>query len=227
MKSLLLFLAIAFIFCVHRGRNDIDQEVPTMEQLDSLYQNQWNLPRYDSAKNAANATYLSDTEKRIIYYLNLVRLNPELFANTYGKGYKGSVCCTNDPYFNVNEELLMGYLKTLMPMGVLKPDSTMYPYAACQATVMGQKGIIRNGHSRVETGCRAIPDFAENIDYGQHTPLDVVMMWLNESINSKGPNQYGHRLNCLNRNFVRVCVACRPHTILQQCVVLDLGYPIK
>jgi hypothetical protein len=90
MKLLLLFLVIAFIFCVHRGRNAIDQEVPTMEQLDSLYQNQWNLPRYDSAKSAANATYLTDTEKRIIYYLNLVRLNPELFAGIYAKGYKGS-----------------------------------------------------------------------------------------------------------------------------------------
>ena len=61
----------------------------------------------------------------------------------------------------------------------------MYTNADCQATALGKSGIYRNGHSRETTGCAAIPQYGENIDYGEHTPLDVVMMWVNEAINLK------------------------------------------
>jgi len=155
LKLMVLFWGFVFVSWFHRGHGEI--EVPTMERLDSLYKIQWNLPQYDSARSAERTFYLTEAEKKIIYYLNLVRLNPKLFADTYASGYKGSICCLNNAAFDEDEKLLISYLQTLTPMRVLRPDSTMYTYAACQATALGQKGIIKNGHNREATGCRAIP----------------------------------------------------------------------
>ena len=77
MKLLLLFLEIAFMSFASQRQSDIDQQFPTMEQLDSLYLNQWNLQKYNIANSAFRAVYLNAAEKKIIYYLNLVRLNPK------------------------------------------------------------------------------------------------------------------------------------------------------
>jgi hypothetical protein len=138
MKLLSLLLGIAIIFCAPRGRNEIDQQVTTMEQLDSLYQSQWNLSQCDSANSAKRAAYLNDAEKKVIYYLNLVRLNPRLFADTYASGYKGSICCSNNIAFDQNEKSLISFLQSLRPMPVLNSDRNMYTNADCQATAVGK-----------------------------------------------------------------------------------------
>jgi len=44
---------------------------------------QWNNPKYRMANTADSEDYLKQEEKMIYYYLNLVRMNPELFLNTF------------------------------------------------------------------------------------------------------------------------------------------------
>ena len=44
---------------------------------------EWNEPAYLAANSAQNEDYLTDKEKKVYYYLNLVRMNPKLFADTY------------------------------------------------------------------------------------------------------------------------------------------------
>lgn len=179
MKLLFLLLGVLLISLTNLGQDAIVQRFPSMEHLDSLYRLQWNSSQYAGANAAAKAVYLSEKEKRIIYYLNLARLNPKLFADTYATGYKGSNDYRNNPAFDANEKTLIGYLQSLKPMPLLKPDSLIFIDADCQATIVGQKGNLNDGHNRKLTGCKAIPDYAENIDYGKHTALDVVMAWLN------------------------------------------------
>lgn len=43
----------------------------------------WNNPLYRMANTAASEDYLREEEKMIYYYLNLVRMNPELFRETF------------------------------------------------------------------------------------------------------------------------------------------------
>lgn len=43
----------------------------------------WNFPEYHPANSAQNEEYLTTEEKQVYYYLNLVRMNPKLFAETY------------------------------------------------------------------------------------------------------------------------------------------------
>jgi uncharacterized protein YkwD len=54
------------------------------------YQNEeqlrkWDNPKYRLANTAINEDYLTKEEKMIYYYLNLVRMNPELFLDTFIK----------------------------------------------------------------------------------------------------------------------------------------------
>ena len=56
--------------------------------IDRYYRNneglkQWDNPKYRLANTAASEDYLKYEEKMIYYYLNLVRMNPELFLNTF------------------------------------------------------------------------------------------------------------------------------------------------
>ena len=56
--------------------------------IDRHYRNnedfkQWDNPKYRMAHTARSEDYLKREEKMIYYYLNLVRMNPELFLNTF------------------------------------------------------------------------------------------------------------------------------------------------
>ncbi len=53
----------------------------------AAYSSQWNLPMFEKANTAANASYLSNSEKEFIYVLNLARMNPYLFSETVLKPY--------------------------------------------------------------------------------------------------------------------------------------------
>ena len=58
------------------------------ELIDRYYSNneafrQWDNPRYRMANTAAGESYLKKEEKMIYYYLNLARMNPELFRKTF------------------------------------------------------------------------------------------------------------------------------------------------
>ena len=50
----------------------------------------WSDPKYQVANSAKNEAYLTAVEKEVYYYLNLVRMNPKLFADTYLKDMKNS-----------------------------------------------------------------------------------------------------------------------------------------
>ncbi|MFW5915858.1 MAG: hypothetical protein ACOCTM_00145 [Bacteroidota bacterium] len=53
------------------------------QQQEELHK--WDNPRYRLANSAKDEEYLTDEEKMIYYYLNLVRMNPDLFLQTFIK----------------------------------------------------------------------------------------------------------------------------------------------
>lgn len=44
---------------------------------------EWNNPKYRLANTAKDESYLKESEKKVFYFLNLARMNPELFRETF------------------------------------------------------------------------------------------------------------------------------------------------
>ncbi len=68
----------------------------------SQYSSQWNDIKYTKCNTAANTAYLSNSEKEIIYILNLIRTYPALFAKTVLKKYpalSGNGYLADDIYY--------------------------------------------------------------------------------------------------------------------------------
>ncbi|MCX6268067.1 MAG: CAP domain-containing protein [Bacteroidetes bacterium] len=164
----------------------------------------WNRPEYVIANSAQNEDYLTQEEKMVYYYLNLVRLNPALFAKTYlgdlrhSKGYY--------------EESLWMELQTLKPLPVLKPNRKLFESAQCHATQSGMTGYI--GHDR--TKCAAY--FAgECCHYGPSDPMEVVRgLLIDHDVSS-----LGHRKTCLNPRYTELGVSIQPHKSYIRNAVLD------
>ncbi|MFZ4564796.1 MAG: hypothetical protein ACOYNU_15565, partial [Bacteroidales bacterium] len=79
---------------------------------------EWNVSAYQGANSAQNEDYLTDEEKKVYYYLNLMRMNPKLFADTYLGYLKNST----DYY----ESTLYEELQRIKPRPVLKPNRRLF-----------------------------------------------------------------------------------------------------
>ena len=84
MKSLFtLFLSLSSLLLFSQNSNMAAGAVSPL----ALYSNEWNDVKYSKCNTAVNAAYLSNSEKEVIYILNLIRSYPALFANTVLKKY--------------------------------------------------------------------------------------------------------------------------------------------
>lgn len=196
---------------------------PTMQELDDRYKSDWDKPEYAIARTADKEPYLGDMEKKICYYMNLVRMNPRLFAATYATGYKGANGYANNRGFDENEESLIKELAGRNRMPLLYPSRRLYNYAHCQAAAIGSSGEVSDPHNRERTGCIIEGAYAENIGFGGINALDVVMGWLNDAGNAMGRNQLGHRTNCLNPVYDSIGISVHNHSVYEKCMVMDLS----
>jgi uncharacterized protein YkwD len=163
----------------------------------------WNDPKYLKANSAENEDYLTDTEKQVYYYMNLVRMNPKLFADTYLKDLKNS----HDGY----ESSLYAELQKLKPLGILKPDRQLFESARCHAVESGKRGYV--GHKRFKCD----EDYmGECCYYGETEALGIVT----ELLIDEGVESLGHRRIILD-NFTELGVSIQPHKTYGQNCVMD------
>jgi uncharacterized protein YkwD len=180
------------------------------------YSPEWNNRKYAIANTAANANYMTDTEKMVIYVLNLIRLNPSLFCETVLKPYPNS---DSDMAHYNSSEYFASLVNTLtyrqQPLGILYPDSLSYVSALCHAQYSGSVGYV--GHDR-SPDCNLIAHFhGECCDYGFNTALDIVIDLL---IDEDEPD-LGHREICLDPKFNKLGVSIRPHSVYKYNTVMD------
>jgi hypothetical protein len=192
---------------------DLNSDKPTAAELDNKFKSSWDKPEYQIANTAMNEAYLNDTEKRVYYYLNLARLNPVLFADTYVEGYKGEIGYTNNKDFDSYKATLLTELRKTDPLNIITPDKDLYDLALCQAIGIGQRGI--KSHDRTITGCKS-GYHAECISYAMHNSLEIVMQLLIDY----GVPTLGHRKICLGQ-YAKMGVAISPHKEWDSCAVLD------
>lgn len=119
-------------------------------ELDIKFSNQWTEAERKQANSAVSADYLTQVEKEIYYYLNLMRINPPRFAETYAKAYNGSTGWENGFAFDERKDSLLRELAHKEPMPVLVPDYNLFRSADCFANNCGVLGLT--GHDRTESG---------------------------------------------------------------------------
>lgn len=158
-------------------------------------QKEWTVEMLEKANTAKDIVYLTEEEKSVLYYCNLVRMYPVLFMNTYAKKYIDSA--KNSSTYTKS---LLSTLKKTPGMEALYPSDQLYAIAKLHATEFGNKGKLGHGDFKkrfagYSAECKCF--VGENIDYGHNTGLDIVMSLL---IDEKVSN-LAHRKNILNPEF--------------------------
>lgn len=157
-----------------------------------------------TANTASKELYLTEKEKMVYYYLNLVRMDPKGFVEKYLSGIRNS----KDSY----ESSLIKELLVLKPLQPLKPNYKLFESALCHAEESGKSGYT--GHTR--TKC-AKYFMGECCQYGISDPLKIVI----ELLIDQGIPSLGHRKICLDVSFSELGVSMQPHKVYGVNTVLD------
>jgi uncharacterized protein YkwD len=165
----------------------------------------WADVKYQAANTASAVTYLSDEEKKVVFYLNLARMFPSRFADLYLTGDAGKAPTEG------NELSLYQGLKKMKPLPPLKPEQQLSVTAKCWATEAGNSGVI--GHDRKI--CKE-EYWAECCHYGSSGGLHVVLNLLIDN----GVESLGHRHICLG-DYTTIGVSIQPHKTWGTNAVLD------
>ncbi|HTA28146.1 MAG TPA: CAP domain-containing protein [Bacteroidia bacterium] len=177
----------------------------------------WDKDILKQANTAASASYLSDEEKKLIYYTNLCRLQPKLFCQTVLEDY-----LKNHPDMVKGSVGLKHTLMADKACAVLVPDEEFCKMAKTYATKMGKEG--KEGHldfeQRMKPFMKKYMAVGENCDYGNELGLDAFMHLL---IDQSDPVSLGHRKNLLDINFKAIGVAGAPHKTYRFNYVMDFG----
>lgn len=174
------------------------------------------------ANSAAQSSFMSEQEKLVVYYTNLVRINPELFANTYLENYLEQ----NDLKKDKEIRMLVKELEATGKRAILKPSLSLTNVARAHAKDMGEVG--KTGHNssngksfraRMDEVSKIYSGINENCNYGNEKGVDIFMDLL---IDRNVPN-YGHRKNILDPEMKYIGVAIEPHKRYRVNCVQDFG----
>ena len=178
------------------------------------------------ANTASDVDYLTKEEKELFYYLNLARLEPKIFAQTFVANYNHNPGNTAGYAFTERKQSLIDYLNTMEPLPALVPNETLFEYADCFATESGIQGIV--GHDRTLTSCPKDKGFAECCAYTKTGDgIWHILQFLVDA--GEGNSFLGHRrilLEIGKTSRENMCIymgaAIRPHKTYGKVSVLDL-----
>lgn len=168
-------------------------------------QKAWAPEMLEKANTAKNIDYLTEEEKLVVFYCNLVRMNPPLFMDTYAKKYIDST--KNNTSFTKSLIKTLGKTEN---MEVLYPSKKLFAIAKAHAVDFGKSGGMGHGNfkKRFEKyGRECNCEVGENCDYGFNKALDITMRLL---IDEKVSN-LAHRKNILNPNYKNSGVSIMKH----------------
>lgn len=171
----------------------------------------WNYKKFKSCKTVDGINYLNDEEKKVIWILNMIRLDPQLFIKTVLLNPAVMNAWKCPEYYT-----LISDVKKLKPDSTpLLPDSLAFVSARCHAIQSGNKGYV--GHTRQVTECKS-DFFGECCEYGSNNAFDILM----DLLVDQGKNPAGHRIICLSNRYEKLGVAIQPHkSIYRVNTVMD------
>lgn len=179
-------------------------------QNDQLFKT-WPDSVLSRANSAEHADYLNAEEKSIVYYTNLVRTNPPLFAHTFLMAYLES----NNMKKDAEIKGLIKDLESRNKLEILIPDQRLYETASMHAQDMGYSGrtghISSNGETfkdRMKSMSNEYSGVNENCHYGSMNGEEIFFDLL---IDRNVPN-CGHRRNILDPEMKYIGVSIQKHT---------------
>ena len=183
----------------------------------------WDSATLEKANSAKDAAGYSDEEKKVVYYMNLARLNPELFSKTYFQKFMDSTKTKETTFTrSLRNDLTAKY----KPMGILTIKQDLTDEAVDHAKDMGGKGNLghftSDGKSyefRMKKFKSVYKSWGENCDYGSKDALAIVMHLLID----EGQGTIEHRKNMLEKKYTFVGVSIQPHKKEKWTCVMDLA----
>ncbi len=212
--SSLLFCNVSFSFCNTDKKNYKLNKIIIYDSLINplaKFSVKWNDKKFKSCKTVEGINYLNDEEKKVIWVLNMIRLDPQLFIKTVLLNPAVMKAWKCPEYYT-----LISDVKKLKPDSTpLLPDSLAFISARCHAIQSGNKGYV--GHTRQVTECKS-DFFGECCEYGSNNAFDILM----DLLVDQGKNPAGHRIICLSNRYEKLGVAIQPHkSIYRVNTVMD------
>jgi len=182
----------------------------------------WSDDEISNADIAREINDISDFEKDIILYHNLVRLYPKKYLKLEILNWREDVYPKDTLKFNftwvetnLNSDYYKSLIKTLKKqkkLSKLEFDRQLYEDALCLAKEQSKNGKV--GHIRY--GCKKI-NYLENCDYGSYNGRDVV----NSLLIDEGVEDLGHRNTILDPNISIIGGAVSSHPKYETVIVID------
>lgn len=151
----------------------------------------------DKANTAKDATYLSDDEKLVIFYMNLARLDGVKFTDAYLADLKGSS--------KTYEKSLVEDLKKSKDKKMPIPNENLCKASRAHVNDIGPKGLVQHNSSDGTKTFDRVGKYykggamAENISFGYSDLLKIIRQLL---IN-EGNEKVGCRTNILGDAYTR------------------------
>jgi len=195
----------------------------------------WTDAEFRKANTAANASYLSNEEKNIVMYINLIRIDGEKFYYTFLEDYINNYNAKVRKYRNYNElritknnsyyTSLLKHLRGVKNLQMFYPDDKLTSLSRNHAQDLNRNNLdtheSSNGDKFSKRLSRYFPNKAmsENIDFGYSNSLDIVCHLLLDC----GVPSLGHRFNLLDQKYKlnTVGVSIQPHPSYTWCAVID------
>ncbi|HEY6161590.1 MAG TPA: CAP domain-containing protein [Bacteroidia bacterium] len=166
----------------------------------------WDKKDLERANTGKDVDFLSDEEKKVIFFTNLARINPGLFSETVLDHFMDSTGYKNSVYV-VSLKKALASAKPGQPLVVQKD---LYEIAKSHAENMGKTG--KKGHEDFEKRYKPVLKqynklVGENCSYGFDKGLRIVLQLLID----EGVGDSGHRKNILDPNFKNLGASIKPH----------------
>jgi len=195
----------------------------------------WTDAEFRKANTAANASYLSNEEKNIVMYMNLIRIDGEKFYYTFLEDYINNYNAKVRQYRNYNElritrnnsyyTSLLKHLRGIKNLQMFYPDDKLTSLSRNHAQDLNRNNLDTHESSNGDKFSKRLSKYfpnkamSENIDFGYSNSLDIVCHLLLDC----GVPSLGHRFNLLDQKYKlnTVGVSIQPHPSYTWCAVID------
>lgn len=186
----------------------------------------WSHNDLQRANTGKTIKELSFQEKKVIFYINLARMNGELFANTYLKDYMDEVKVSKNKYYRS----LIKDLKEQPKMEPLEVKEDLYKEAIHHAKEMGRIGKKGHRSSDAKSFAERMKKFEKDYDkikesnqYGFPDALSIVVDLLIDD----AQESLRHRRMLLDPELEFIGVGIRSHKKYRVNTSILLGKGIK
>jgi len=195
----------------------------------------WTEAEFRRANTAVNANYLTNEEKNVVMYMNLIRIDGEKFYYTFLEDYINNYNAKVKQYRNYNQlriarnnsyyTSLLKHLKGIKNLPVFYPNGKLTDLSRSHAQDLNRNNLSTHESSNGDRFSKRISKYfpnkamSENIDFGFSNSLDIVCHLLLDC----GVPSLGHRFTLIDQKYKlnTVGVSIQPHPSYTWCAVID------